>query len=131
MSAGATPQGRRQKGPRPKHVPQRMCVACREHDAKRTYVRLVRTPEGRVEVDPTGKRNGRGAYLCRRRACWQRGLDSNALARALKVEIDDETRSALREYARAHFPPDDNPSPEPVVIPAPDEALAIQEEDQE
>jgi predicted RNA-binding protein YlxR (DUF448 family) len=58
------PQGR--KGLRPKHVPRRTCVACRETDAKRQLIRLVRTPEGTVEVDPTGKRNGRGAYLCAR-----------------------------------------------------------------
>ncbi|HAX26093.1 MAG TPA: DUF448 domain-containing protein, partial [Chloroflexi bacterium] len=67
--ANPSPSTRSRKGPRPRHVPQRLCIACREHDAKRTYVRLVRTPEGTVEVDPTGKRNGRGAYLCRRRSC--------------------------------------------------------------
>ncbi|HBY45353.1 MAG TPA: DUF448 domain-containing protein [Chloroflexi bacterium] len=98
---------RSRKGPRPRHVPQRLCIACREHDAKRTYVRLVRTPEGTVEVDPTGKRNGRGAYLCRRRSCWQRAVDSRAIDRALKVQVDDETRDKLLDYARSHFPPDD------------------------
>lgn len=98
---------RARKGPRPRHVPQRQCIACREHDAKRSYVRLVRTPEGTVEVDPTGKRNGRGAYMCRRRSCWQRAIDSRAIDRALKVEVDDQSREQLREYARSHFPPDD------------------------
>ena len=108
MSAGGTPQTRKAKrGPRPKHVPQRMCVACRERDAKRTYVRLVRTPAMGVEVDPTGKRNGRGAYLCRRRSCWNRAADSNALEHALKVELDAETRAILRQYATDHFPPDE------------------------
>jgi len=71
-------------------------------------VRLVRTSEGRVEVDPTGKKNGRGAYLCRRRGCWKRALDSRAVDRALKVEIDDETREVLREYSRSYFPPDED-----------------------
>jgi predicted RNA-binding protein YlxR (DUF448 family) len=131
MSAGTTPQRRKPKGPRPKHVPKRMCVACREHDAKRSYVRLVRTPEMRVEVDPTGKRNGRGAYLCRRRSCWQRALDSNALTRALKIEIDLETKAALSEYARSHFPPDGIQSPEQVVIAAPGDASAVKEEERE
>lgn len=97
---------RRRQGPRQKHVPQRMCIACREHDAKRAYTRLVRTPEGRVEVDRTGKANGRGAYLCQRRACWRRAIDSRAIERALKVEIDDETRARLWEFARSYFPPD-------------------------
>ena len=120
-SAAARQQGqpRRGKGQRPKHVPQRTCVACRTSDAKRSYVRLIRTPDGRVEVDPTGKKNGRGAYLCRKRSCWQKGLDSKALDRALKVELDVETREGLREYARSHFPPDDQPlSREPVTISA-------------
>jgi predicted RNA-binding protein YlxR (DUF448 family) len=67
----------------------------------------VRTPEGTVEVDTTGKRNGRGAYLCRRRSCWQRAIDSHAIERALKTELDDEKRAELREYARSHFPPDE------------------------
>jgi predicted RNA-binding protein YlxR (DUF448 family) len=82
-------------------------------------VRIVRGPDGRAEVDPTGKKNGRGAYLCRKRSCWQKGLDSKALDRALKIEIDAETREGLREYARSHFPPDDQPlSREPVTIDA-------------
>jgi predicted RNA-binding protein YlxR (DUF448 family) len=88
-------------------VPQRTCVACRERDAKRAYVRLVRTPDMRVEVDPTGKKNGRGAYLCRRRACFNRAADGNALEHALKIAIDDATRTMLRDYASSHFPPDD------------------------
>jgi predicted RNA-binding protein YlxR (DUF448 family) len=60
-----------------------------------------------VEVDTTGKRNGRGAYLCRRRSCWQRAIDTRAIERALKVELNDDKRAELREYARSHFPPDD------------------------
>ena len=88
-------------------MPQRTCVACRSKDAKRSYVRLVRTAEQSVVVDPTGKRNGRGAYLCRQRSCWQRALDGNALERALKIELDSDTRAHLWDYARTHFPPDD------------------------
>jgi predicted RNA-binding protein YlxR (DUF448 family) len=84
-----------------------MCVACRTRDAKRGYVRLVRAADHDVQVDPTGKQNGRGAYLCRRRACWQRALDGRALEQALKVEIGEERRAELREYARSHFPPDE------------------------
>jgi predicted RNA-binding protein YlxR (DUF448 family) len=55
MAAGTPVTKRRAKGPRPKHIPQRMCVACRERSAKRTLIRIVRTPEGRVELDPTGR----------------------------------------------------------------------------
>jgi predicted RNA-binding protein YlxR (DUF448 family) len=79
-----------------------MCVACREHDAKRGLIRIVRTPEGAVEIDPTGKRNGRGAYLCHNPACWERALrggGSGPLARALNTTIDDDAVAALRRHA--------------------------------
>ena len=97
MSAAAAAPKR--KVPRPKHVPQRMCVACRGHDTKRGLYRIVRAPEGVVEPDPTGRRNGRGAYLCGQAACWEKGLASGMLARALNVEIDTETLDRLRRYA--------------------------------
>lgn len=70
-------------------------------------MRLVRTPEQRIEVDPTGKRNGRGAYLCQRRSCWYRALDGNALENAFKIQVAAENKADLREYARSHFPPED------------------------
>ncbi|HEY7030833.1 MAG TPA: YlxR family protein [Thermomicrobiales bacterium] len=101
-NASAKPRGK--KGPRPKHVPQRMCVSCRERSAKRTLVRIVRTPEGTVEIDPTGKRNGRGAYLCDDPACWERALRTGALANALKTTIDPETVEMLRGYAATLTP---------------------------
>ena len=95
----AAPSARKQKGPRPKHVPQRMCVACRSHDAKRGLYRIVRSPEGQVDPDPTGRRNGRGAYLCGQGACWEKALASGMLGRALNTEIDPETLDRLRRYA--------------------------------
>ena len=90
---------KRAKGPRPKHVPQRMCISCRQHDAKRGLIRIVRTPEGTVEIDPTGRRNGRGAYLCHQRACWEKAISSGHLGRALKVDINAETVDTLRRHA--------------------------------
>jgi hypothetical protein len=82
-----------------KHIPQRTCVGCRTGGAKRDFVRVVRTPEGRVEVDPTGKANGRGAYLCARPACWHEALRKDRLAHALRAPIANEDRDALRRYA--------------------------------
>jgi predicted RNA-binding protein YlxR (DUF448 family) len=76
-----------------------MCIICRRHDAKRGLYRIVRTPEGTVEPDPTGRRNGRGAYLCERAACWEKALSSGMLSRALNVEMDTDTINALRRYA--------------------------------
>ena len=95
----AKPSPPRKKGPRPKHVPQRMCIACREHDTKRGLHRIVRTPEGMVEPDPSGRRNGRGAYLCEQAACWEKALATGLLARALNVTISIETIEALRRHA--------------------------------
>lgn len=97
-AAARRPAGRK-KGPRPKHVPQRMCIICRDHDAKRGLHRIVRSPEGTVTLDPSGRRNGRGAYLCHKTACWEKALGSGALARALNIEIDTETLDVLRQHA--------------------------------
>jgi uncharacterized protein len=90
-----------QPGMRPRHVPQRTCIACRSHDAKRGLVRVVRTPEGLVEIDETGKRNGRGAYLCRNRQCWEAGVGRKALDNALKMQIDPESRIRLKSYGES------------------------------
>ena len=81
---------------RVKHVPQRTCVGCREVLPKRTMIRVVRTAEG-VQIDPTGKLAGRGAYLHDRRECWERGL-KGALAHALKATISLEERAKLDEF---------------------------------
>lgn len=81
-----------------------MCVSCRERSAKRTLVRIVRTPEGAVEIDPSGKRNGRGAYLCDDPACWDRALRSAALANALKTTIDPAAVAMLRRHAATLTP---------------------------
>ncbi len=81
---------------RVKHVPQRTCVGCREVNAKRQLVRVVRTAGGQVEVDPTGKAAGRGAYLHERRACWARALDKGSLEQALRMTITDADRDRLR-----------------------------------
>jgi predicted RNA-binding protein YlxR (DUF448 family) len=82
-----------------KHVPLRTCVACRTTGEKRGLVRIVRTPQGGVEVDLTGKADGRGAYLCRRRQCWQEALRREGLARALRVKIWDTDVAKLKAFA--------------------------------
>ncbi len=85
-------------GPRPKHVPQRTCVACRQVAGKRALVRVVRTPAGTVEVDPTGKKNGRGAYLHADPACWEVALKRKALQHALKTEVNESDRAELERF---------------------------------
>ena len=81
---------------RVKHVPQRTCVGCREVLPKRRMIRIVRTAEG-VQVDPTSKMAGRGAYLHDRRECWERGL-KGALANALKTTLSVDERVNLEEF---------------------------------
>ncbi len=87
------------KGPRPKHVPLRTCIVCRQERGKRELVRIVRTPSAGVQVDPTGKLAGRGAYLCRTRACWEAALQGQRLAGALKATLDAEELVVLRAFA--------------------------------
>ena len=87
------------KQPRPRRQPQRTCIACQESSSKRELVRLVRTPEGRIEVDESGKRSGRGAYLCRQRACWETALQRQAIGRALKTQLLPEDRERIEAYA--------------------------------
>jgi predicted RNA-binding protein YlxR (DUF448 family) len=66
-------------------------------------VRIVRTPQGTLEIDSRGKKAGRGAYLCKLRGCWELGLTKKRLAHVLKTEISPEQRAELLEYGRA-FP---------------------------
>jgi predicted RNA-binding protein YlxR (DUF448 family) len=80
-------------------VPQRSCVACHTARPKRQLVRIVRTVDAQVVVDPTGKKSGRGAYLCMQRSCWDQGLKRGVLERALKQAIPPECRPALESYA--------------------------------
>lgn len=86
---------------RHRHVPQRTCVACRTMRPKRELVRVVRTPEGEVVVDERGKQNGRGAYLCAQRVCWEEALGRRRLASALRVSLDEATTARLQAYAQA------------------------------
>ncbi|MCB9436043.1 MAG: YlxR family protein [Anaerolineales bacterium] len=81
---------------RRKHTPQRTCVVCHETTAKRTLTRLVRTTEQGVQLDPTGKANGRGAYLCDNPVCWERAIQSDVLAKALRTTLTAEDRERIR-----------------------------------
>ncbi len=77
-----------------KHNPKRTCIVCREIKDKRELIRVVRTSEGKIIVDPTGKANGRGAYLCQQVDCWQK-VKSERLAQALKVKLTPEELATL------------------------------------
>lgn len=89
-----------------KHMPQRTCVGCRTVKNKREMIRIVRTPEQTVIIDPTGKANGRGVYLCTEMECLEKGLKKGRLAQALKITPSDEIvaqlfRSVQNELSKA------------------------------
>jgi predicted RNA-binding protein YlxR (DUF448 family) len=92
-------QGKKKAPKRRRHVPFRTCIACHQKKPKRGLIRVLRTTEGTVEVDLTGKRSGRGAYLCRDRSCWDAALGSGKLGRALKTGVSDEDLETLGEFA--------------------------------
>lgn len=89
------------KGVRPRHVPQRTCIACRQEAGKRALIRIVRTPEQRVVVDSTGRANGRGAYLHPIRACWEKALKGATIKNALKITPAPDDVEALRAFGTA------------------------------
>lgn len=99
MTGEAIAPKKKGKARTPRPVPERTCVACRTARPKRHLVRLVRTPIGTVEVDKTGKRAGRGAYLCPAQVCWRAARLRKSLDQALAVTITAEAWAALDEYA--------------------------------
>ena len=82
-----------------KHVPLRTCIGCRQVQSKREMIRLVRTPEDQLVIDETGKQNGRGAYLCRQKSCWEAALKADRLNKALHMEIGQNEEDVIRGFA--------------------------------
>lgn len=86
---------------KPKKVPMRMCVGCREMKPKRELIRVVRSPEGEVSLDPVGKKPGRGAYVCRNENCLKRAIKQKQLERQLEVQLTEEVAKQLQETIAA------------------------------
>ena len=82
---------------KPRKIPMRMCVGCREMKPKRELLRAVRSPEGEVTLDKTGKKAGRGAYVCFDAACLRRAIKQKQLDRALETRLSEETMQALTD----------------------------------
>ena len=78
-------------------VPLRMCVGCQTVKPKKELVRIVRTPEGEVDVDPTGKKNGRGVYICPNVDCLTAAVKGKRLDKALEHSLRDEIIQKLRD----------------------------------
>lgn len=82
---------------RTKKIPQRKCVGCNEMKDKKSLLRIVRSPEGEISLDLTGKKNGRGAYVCPDKACITKAVKEKRLERALEKAISDEVYNKLLE----------------------------------
>ena len=84
-----------------KKIPQRQCMGCRERKAKRDMIRVVRTTEGAVSLDFSGKLNGRGAYVCPDMECLKKAQKSRSLERCLEIEIPQEVYDRLTREMEA------------------------------
>ncbi len=82
---------------RRRKIPLRKCVACQEMKSKKELIRVVRTPEGEIMIDVTGKKSGRGAYLCGNVACFELAKKSRALDRSLKASVGLEVYEQLAQ----------------------------------
>lgn len=80
-----------------KKIPLRMCTGCMEMKPKKELIRVVKSPEGEVSVDLTGKKSGRGAYICKNAECLEKSFKTKRLSRNLDVVIDEEIYNRLRE----------------------------------
>lgn len=79
-----------------KKIPQRMCIGCNEKKDKTELIRIVRDTNGEISVDKTGKKPGRGAYICDNSNCLERLIKSKRLSKVLEVEISDDVYEYLR-----------------------------------
>ncbi len=91
--------------PKSRHVPERSCVACGAKMPKAKLVRIVRTSQGPIIVDTTGRESGRGAYLCHIPECWGRALEKRALDRSFKQDLSDQDLEPIRTYFEANISP--------------------------
>lgn len=80
-----------------KKVPTRRCTGCGEHFPKNTLIRVLRTPEGEIILDLTGKKNGRGAYICKNAACLKKARKSRRIESSLDCRISDELYTKMEE----------------------------------
>jgi predicted RNA-binding protein YlxR (DUF448 family) len=78
-------------------IPLRMCTGCMEMKPKKELIRVVKSPEGEVSIDLTGKKSGRGAYVCKSTECLGRAVKTKRLSRNLDVTINEEIYNRLKE----------------------------------
>ena len=86
-----------------KKIPLRMCTGCMEMKPKKELIRVVKSPEGEVSVDLTGKKSGRGAYVCKNEECLEKAFKAKRLSRNLDTQISEEVYNKLREEINNAF----------------------------
>lgn len=79
-----------------KKQPERRCIACNEKVEKKQLLRIVRTPEKNIEIDLTGKKNGRGAYICKKEECLDKAIKSKKFERTFEMEINKQIYDDIR-----------------------------------
>lgn len=82
---------------KPRRVPERRCTGCGGTFPKKELIRIVRSPDGDVSIDFTGKKSGRGAYICAKTSCLKKAKKCGRIARSLETELSDELYGALEE----------------------------------
>ena len=80
-----------------KKIPTRRCTGCGEHFPKNTLIRVLRTPEGEVVLDLTGKKSGRGAYICKNAACFKKARKARRIETSLECQISEELYNRMEE----------------------------------
>ena len=80
-----------------KKVPLRKCTGCQQMKSKKEMLRLLRTPEGSIVLDTTGRKNGRGAYVCYSADCFEKAVKNKGLERSLKCKVPEETYESLKK----------------------------------
>lgn len=80
-----------------KKIPLRQCVGCQQMIAKKDLIRIIKTPEDNIELDVTGKKNGRGAYVCRSLECLNKAIKNKSIERSLKVNVPDDVYESLKK----------------------------------
>ena len=83
-------------------IPMRQCLGCNEHKPKQELLRVVRSPEGEISLDFTGKKSGRGAYICRDVKCLRRARKSRRIERNLECEIPESVYAVMEQELSAY-----------------------------
>ena len=83
--------------PKKRKIPERQCLGCNEHKPKLELIRVLRSPEGEISLDLTGKKSGRGAYICKNPACLKKAIKGRRIESALECQIPREVYDRMEE----------------------------------